>query len=487
MGLRKLFLVCALLVSFGAQSQMKLYPNSSLRFIRNSVDSSAISLGSNLNAAAMVVSTNFAVWGFDRFITHSEFAYISPSTIRANFRKGFVWDNDFFNTNLFLHPYNGGLYFNAARSNGMNYWQSFPYSIGGSLMWELFMEKEYPSLNDLISTSIGGSGLGEVTFRLSDLIIDERSSGMERFGREAATFLVSPARGLTRLISGKSWKRERSRGNRLPLIPVNGYLKMGYRNLYNYSSNRDDVSSMPFLNIGFSYGNPYDEDNDRPYDYFSASAYLNLSSSQPIISRVKMIGMLYSDQLNFIKAKSKLTWGIYQHFNYFESTSDSNHVTLYPYKLSEAASIGPGFLFKKSFGKYNHFYASAFLSGILLGSSQSDHYKVYNRDYNLGSGFSTKLDLEWLLKERLSIRLKSEDYRIYTWLGADPTLNTGSTQGDRSNASLSVLALNMNYRINKHLFLGLESSFFYRSTVYQHFPTVEHGVVDSNISLGWLF
>lgn len=438
----------------------------------------------------LIVGTNLAVWSFDKFVTHSEYANISPSTVRMNFRKGFVWDNDFFSTNLFLHPYHGGLYFNAARSNGMSYWQSFPYAVGGSLMWELFMEKEYPSINDLIATSIGGSGLGEVTFRLSDRIIDERSAGLERFGREAATFLVSPVRGLNRLVRGRSWKHERTKGNVLPSMPVNGYAKMGYRTLFDDGKNHNDKSSMPFLSAGFSYGNPYDEDNDRPYDYFSAQASLNLFCNQPLISRVKMMGMLYSDQIPLKNSNYGVTWGIYQHFNYFESTSDANHVTLYPYKLSEAASIGPGILYKKKVEGSREFYASVYLSGILLGSSQSDHYYVYNRDYNLGSGFSTKLDFEWFIKERLTVRLKSEDYRIYTWMGidpSDPVVNTGSTQGDRSCASLSVAALNVDYLLNKHLFLGLETSYFYRSTDYKHYSTVEHGVVDSNISLGWLF
>jgi hypothetical protein len=92
-------------------------------------------------AAGVAFGTNIAVWGFDRYVTNAEFSHISFETMKANLRKGFVWDNDVFSTNLFMHPYHGGLYFSAARSNGMNYLQSLPYSFGGSLMWELFMEK----------------------------------------------------------------------------------------------------------------------------------------------------------------------------------------------------------------------------------------------------------------------------------------------------------------------------------------------------------
>jgi hypothetical protein len=34
-------------------------------------------------------------------------------------------------------------------------------------MWEYLMENEWPSINDFITTPIGGVCLGEITFRLS--------------------------------------------------------------------------------------------------------------------------------------------------------------------------------------------------------------------------------------------------------------------------------------------------------------------------------
>ena len=85
-------------------------------------------------------------------------------SIKNNFKTGPVWDTDKFSTNLVAHPYHGSLYFNAARSNGMNFWQSIPFAAGGSLMWEFFMENEPPSINDLMATTFGGVELGEITY-----------------------------------------------------------------------------------------------------------------------------------------------------------------------------------------------------------------------------------------------------------------------------------------------------------------------------------
>ena len=145
-------------------------------------------------AALETFGLNMLVWSFDRYIVKEDWAYINGHTIKSNFKKGPVWDTDQFTTNLFSHPYHGSLYFNAARSNGMNFWQSAPFAAGGSLMWEFFMENEPPSINDMLATTFGGIELGEITYRLSDLFIDNRSSGAERVGREVLAGILSPVR-----------------------------------------------------------------------------------------------------------------------------------------------------------------------------------------------------------------------------------------------------------------------------------------------------
>ena len=106
--------------------------------------------------------------------------------MKENLRTGFKWDNDGFLMNQFMHPYHGSQYFNAARSNGLSFWESCLYPYGGSLMWELFMENQAPSYNDLINTPVSGILIGEISYRISDLIIDESKTGFMRFLTETA-------------------------------------------------------------------------------------------------------------------------------------------------------------------------------------------------------------------------------------------------------------------------------------------------------------
>ncbi|MBO4339797.1 MAG: DUF3943 domain-containing protein, partial [Bacteroidales bacterium] len=116
-------------------------------------------------AAAYTMVLNGGVWAYDRYITKSEFAEITFSTMKSNVKTGFVWDSDRLATNHLGHPYNGGLYFLGARCCGLNYWQSLPYATAGSLIWELFAEKEPPGLNDLIATPLAGAAFGDVFHR----------------------------------------------------------------------------------------------------------------------------------------------------------------------------------------------------------------------------------------------------------------------------------------------------------------------------------
>jgi hypothetical protein len=71
-------------------------------------------------AAVEVAGINIGIWSFNRYITNAGHARINWNSMQRNIRNGFIWDNDQFSTNMFAHPYQGGLYFNAARSNGIS-------------------------------------------------------------------------------------------------------------------------------------------------------------------------------------------------------------------------------------------------------------------------------------------------------------------------------------------------------------------------------
>ena len=474
-------------IMFTAQSQVIDHSASSSATNRN--DSLLLNMKSPHKDAAIIVATNIGVWSFDRFVLQAEYARINFKTVRNNFKSGFVWDNDMFSTNLLMHPYHGGLYFNAARSNGKNFWQSVPFAAGGSLMWELFMENEAPSINDFMATTLGGAALGEMTYRVSDLLIDDRLTGFGRFKREALLTIISPIRGLNRIINGDAWKHRNIRGNSVSATPVVFSISAGHRFIADRLYKRQDYSNMLSYDLGLIYGNEFDVGNEKPYDYFAFKLGGNFFSTQPVVSRVNVLGMLFLNEVPLKKQNMHLGYGIFQHFNYYESQSDANHVQLYPYKISEAAAAGPGILYSVSVKNKITLTGSAYLSAILLGGSQTDHYRYDERDYNMGSGFSSKLNLMLNIYNKLQIQLNTEDYRIYSWVGNGPNdLKdfSSSVHGDVGNTSLSVGRLGISYLIRKNVFITSESSYNYRNSVYKYYPNVAHQVAEHKLSLGYL-
>ena len=156
-------------------------------------------------ALAEVTAVNVGVQLFDRWVLNSDFAQTTLRSLKRNFTDGMVWDNDFFITNMFAHPYHGNLYFNAARTNGLTFWESAPYALLGSAMWEFLGETEPPAINDIIATTCGGMAIGEMTHRLSLTILDDRTFGFPRFLREAAAAIINPIQGIHRIVSGDAW------------------------------------------------------------------------------------------------------------------------------------------------------------------------------------------------------------------------------------------------------------------------------------------
>ncbi len=450
-----------------------------------------------VKAAIEVVGLNLGVWAFDRYVSRGKFAYIGWNTMKSNIRHGFVWDNDKFSTNLFAHPYHGGLYFNAARSNGMNFWESIPYTVGGSLMWEFFMENEPPAINDFMATSVGGICLGEATFRLSDLLIDDRSAGFTRFGREFLVTLVSPMRGLNRIISGDAWKVRTFKGRSFESFPARFYVTAGYRGLAEDSEIKDEFDNGMYVDLRLIYGDPWGGDNNKPYDSFTLRTTFNLFSYQPLISNVNAIGQIWGKDIPLKSNKYDMRWGIFQHFDYYDSDARCKGVKFKSYRISEAAAFGVGGLFRANLSHRLTFVSSVYLNAILLGGSLTDYFQVIDRDYNMGSGYSSKINAGLLIGTKMELSTNFEDYRLYTWKGYDPEVDLSqltheeqlylNAQGDKGKAKLTVLNLNFNYRYKKRYTFSVETSYYFRGSTYKYFPDVSYEIIESKVGMGYLF
>lgn len=428
-------------------------------------------------AVATVFGINMGVWTFDRYIQKGDFAYISLNTMKENFRKGLIWDNDFMGTNMFLHPYHGSLYYNAGRANGLNYWQSGAVALGGSAMWEFLMECEYPSTNDIIATPIGGMIIGEVLFRTSDLVLNDRKTGNARFGHELAAFLISPSRGITRVVNGDAWRKRATRGRLFGTPSVSIEVSVGVRAL-EFEDPIIDKGLGLATNISIEYGDRYEADTDKPFDYFSFRTSINGQASQPLLGQINITGRLYSTAL-IDNSKDFLSLGIYQHYDYYDSDTISKVSARVPYKFSAPASVGVGMIHKSK--RFSSWQIDSYLhfNAVLLGAALSDHYVVENRNYNLGSGFSWQSGFSVAYKDILSVSGSYEAYRIFTWKGYDKNIDwetvnvkTLDAQGDHSQAILHAVSLRADLKLKKRWYLTGIGSNYTRDTNYKYFQNI---------------
>lgn len=439
-------------------------------------------------ASAEVVGFNLGLWAYDRYIEKGQYAYISWNSIKENFKHGFEWDNDHLSTNMFAHPYCGSLYYNAGRSNGFNFWQSSLFAIGGSAMWELFMEKEYPSTNDIIATPIGGAAIGEVLYRTSDLVLDDRTGGGERLGREVAAFIISPMRGFTRIVTGRAWERRSTTGRRFGIPPVRLSFSLGSRFLIYHNDRTYDKAGLT-ARINIEYGEKFAESTRYPYDYFTFLLDLDVMKTQPVLSRLEIQGRLLSKEI-YDNPNSHISVGMYQHFDFMDSDTISNgpnNVTLngcsVPYKLGVPASLGGGFL-----GRYTHkskwqIEGYAHVNAVFLAGILSDFYRNYHRNYNWGSGFALKGGVHWFNHSiGLNAGANARFYRIYTLKGYHEVRGVPldkaeeNVQGDRSNGTFFNLNAHINYRIYNKLYLTAMFDWYRRYTHYKDHMIYVDGV-----------
>ncbi|MDR2823585.1 MAG: DUF3943 domain-containing protein [Prevotellaceae bacterium] len=439
-------------------------------------------------SAAEVVGLNVGVHLFDRFALKADYAQVGLYNIKFNLKNGFVWDNDHFSTNLFWHPYHGSLYFTAARTNGLNFWQSVPYAVSGSLLWEYFGENEQPSINDLITTPIGGMAVGEISYRISNLLLDESTVGFERFARELLAGLASPMNFINRLMRGDVGRRKAA-ANGASKIPFLLHLSASNRSMTDLDDNRSNFNLL--LSSQMVYGEHFINDVRRPYDFFMVNFDCNIAGNQPLISSANIIGLLWGQEYH--KNKIDFLAGVFQHFDYYDS-SPLKKGARQPFEFAEAASFGGGVMFAKQ-SKYSnnqYFIGSAYANIVILGASESDYYNVDNRNYNLGSGYSIKLNWMYVFSKRWHSGISINHYHLFTNNHQDSkTAEYDDSQhlslkGNEGNASLSMISLDVNFIATKHLKISAQQRFYTRSTHYKYFPDIEKNATENRLSLTYM-
>jgi hypothetical protein len=354
--------------------------------------------------ALRVGMVNVANWAMARYLYKKDWAYINGATMKRNLRAKWVWDDDGFGTNFIGHPHSGNNYFNVARANGYNFWQSVPFAVGGSLMWEIFGENVPPSKNDIINTPISGAFLGEVLYRISSNILDDRARGGNRFLRELLAGLVNPPRALNRLTQGKMFR----------VTPVDVYQKEPLNITFAAGVHKVNAENKfatgetnIIANLQLDYGDPFEVRKRQPFDLFRLRLESRYGAETKFLDNVTGYGLLFGK--NVIKGKHGTLIGFFQYFDYWNN------------KVFEigALGFGPGIISRTTLGWNTHLYSGLHIAAVPFAGNNTRFGPDTSefRAYNYGGGIEGRIDETLNLSKWFSLGFTGYYYWIHTYVG----------------------------------------------------------------------
>ncbi|MHB9098504.1 MAG: DUF3943 domain-containing protein [Syntrophales bacterium] len=366
-------------------------------------------------------------------------------------------DTDAFNVNQFMHPYQGSMYHGFARSAGLNYWESLLYTNAGSFLWETGGETTHPSINDQISSGIGGSFFGEALFRMASLVLEgDGDGGKPGFWRELGATVLSPPTGINRLAFGDRFK---------PVFPSRHpatfwRLQLGV----NLNSDPNDQAGSSALNrheatadFIMAYGLPGKPGYSytRPFDYFHFE-FKSLGNADNPFDNVMIRGLLLGKDYEAGNAYRGI-WGLYGGYDYI-----SPHV----FRVSSTSlSLGTTFQWWLS--------RAVALQGSVLGgvgyAAAGNITQTGERDYHYGVAPQGLLALRLILGDRAMFDLTGRAYYVTGMGGGDPK---GSETIDRLNMGFTVRIYGRHALGVQYLASGRDASYPDRADSHQRGGTV---------------
>lgn len=394
---------------------------------------------------------------------------VSFETWSRNLSLGWEWDEDGFEINMFGHPYQGGMYHNAGRANGLSYVESVPLALLGSWTWEYFGEDLRPSLNDLFVTTLGGIAFGEMAHRVAENVRDERARGVERYGREALALVVDPVGSLNRLVRGQ-WTR---RGENPPgRDPAQFYyrLEVGARREWAEGEAPDAREASPTLVLDGGFGDPFQRPYRDPFDVFSMHAEFSAAG----IEVVQTTGRLYQTGLpdlglSEIGVRTRHAFVLSQRFDYLNTpayryggpSAEAAVLSRIPLALglSVRTRVGTSVLFMGAINPPE--------------GRPPDDPADRDRDHDFGPGFGTLLNATLSLRETPVLVLRSRAEYLH------------SVSGTPADHRLAFADLKATWPVRGGLGVGLYLSADGRSSSYGREQGRRTGFFQSRLFVSW--
>lgn len=377
--------------------------------------------------------------------------------------QNWVFDQDPFNINQFMHPYQGATMYGLARSSGLNFWESVAYSNAGSFLWKMAGETDPPSINDQITTGNAGSLLGEALFRMAGLVLEEGGDKPDVW-HELGAAIVSPTTAVNRLAFGDRFRTV------FPSHKPATYWRTQVGSSYDTLSKLDAT-----LDFGMSYGLPGKPGYTytRPLDYFDFEISGQARAKNPV-GNVLLRGLLYGTDYH-AGTDYRGIWGLYGSYDYLSPTAFRVSTTAISLGTTGQYWVAPDIALQGSI-----------LGGVGFGAGGTTPSAEGDRDYHYGVAPQGLLALRLLFGRRAALELIGRGYYI-TGSGQFNSLSTSSNPVDSAGGSESIVRIKsaFNIRVYGRHGLGLQYVESIRDSQYGGQPSRHQR--DGTVSLVYTF
>jgi hypothetical protein len=251
------------------------------------------------------------------------------------------------------------------------------------------MENEPSSINDQVTTSVGGAFIGEALHRWGRAVLhggDEDPS----IGRRVLSAIIDPIGTTNRAVFKDSWKR-------VPPPVVHSYMAAGW----NYELD-NAVQSPVHLELAVSHGLPSDPRYEPrvPFDHFDLRVQLDFSTEN-VAGYVDLRGLILGK--TFGTERLRALWGLYGTYDYWNPD----------YARASAIGLGPGLAVHAALGERG--FAELATTGTFVpfgAAGGAGDLGGPQRDYHHGPGLGQFLELKLGLRDLGLVRINARAIEI---------------------------------------------------------------------------